>query len=100
MCFLVTLEVTVIKFFQHNCLNTNELNKSNTNRHANVDRDRHFNMDREEHTKWLSSSKWSSLKTQTGSIMQNEQVIFRNTYIHNTQQTHLHPIATKEAFDI
>lgn len=92
MCFLVALEVTVIKFYQHNCLNTNELNKSNTNRHANVDR--------EEHTKWLSSSKWSSLKTQTGSIMQNEQVIFRNTYIYNTQQTHLHPIATKEAFDI
>lgn len=47
-----------------------DLTKSNTNRHANVDR--------EEHTKWLSSSKWSSLKTQTGSIIQNEQVIFRS----------------------
>ena len=67
------------------------LSKSNTNRHASVDR--------EEHTNWLSNFKWSSFKIQTGSIVQNEQGIFGNTHTHTTH-THLHPIATKEAFDI
>ena len=42
----------------------------------------------EEHTQ--SDTKWSALETYTTSIMQIEQVIFRNIYVHIYTYTHAH----------
>lgn len=35
---------------------------------------------REEHTNWLSSAKWSALKTHTSNIIWPQKVIFGNIY--------------------